>query len=139
MCDPMGGTAPLPQSKAEAVMESLQRHPTAFVLFAAVDMNIVGMAVCFENYSTFLAAPFINIHDLAVLPEYRGRGIGKVLLQQVILDGIHRRCAKVTLEVRGDNIVARALYARTGFHSDEPATEYLTMNLSSHLRYLHAL
>lgn len=139
MNDPMGACAPHTESKAEFVFDSLQCHPKAFVLFAAIDMTIVGMAVYFENFSTFRAAPFINVHDLAVLPEFRGIGVAKALLQRVILEGIHRRCAKVTLEVREDNLVAKALYARTGFQSGSPSTEYLTMDLSSHLRILRAL
>lgn len=41
------------------------------------------MALFFPNYSTFLAKPGIYLEDLFVLPEYRGRGIGKALLLHV--------------------------------------------------------
>ena len=34
----------------------------------------VGLATTFEGFSTFAAKPLINIHDIAVLPDYRGRG-----------------------------------------------------------------
>lgn len=42
-----------------------------------------GMALYFTNYSTWRAAPGIYLEDLFVRPEYRGRGYGKRLLQEL--------------------------------------------------------
>ena len=42
--------------------------------------KIVGFALFFPNYSTFLTKPGIYLEDLFVLPEYRRRGIGKAML-----------------------------------------------------------
>jgi len=39
--------------------------------------------VCFRGFSTFAAAPLINVHDLAVVPGFRGQGIGRRLLEAV--------------------------------------------------------
>lgn len=41
------------------------------------------MALYFNNYSTWRAAPGIYLEDLFVRPEYRGRGYGKRLLQEL--------------------------------------------------------
>jgi ribosomal protein S18 acetylase RimI-like enzyme len=76
---------------------------------------VVAVAVCFVGFSTFVARPLINIHDLAVLPEYRGQGIGRLLLQQVEAKGHELGCCKLTLEVREDNHRAQRLYQRFGF------------------------
>ena len=130
MVDPMGGCPAHSEFRNRSVITALEHHPTVFVQFAAVDMEIAGMAVCFENYSTFRAAPFLNIHDLAVLPAYRGMGLATALLNRVILEGINRCCAKVTLEVRDDNHLARSLYAKNGFQSCHPSMEYLTRDLT---------
>jgi ribosomal protein S18 acetylase RimI-like enzyme len=82
----------------------------------------VGLAVCFLGFSTFAARPLINIHDLAVLPEYRGRGIGRRLLERVEAKGHALGCAKLTLEVRADNHRAQRLYQQVGF-GDAPTAD----------------
>src|SRR5881628_2843939 len=52
----------------------------AEVLLAEDAGEVVGFALFFHNYSTFLGKPGIYLEDLFVLPEYRGRGHGKGLL-----------------------------------------------------------
>lgn len=41
------------------------------------------MALYFHNYSTWRAAPGIYLEDLFVRPQYRKRGYGKILLQEL--------------------------------------------------------
>lgn len=52
-------------------------NPVAFCHVAEVDGQIVGIALWFLNYSTWLGKPGIYLEDLFVQPEYRGHGIGK--------------------------------------------------------------
>ena len=52
-------------------------NPVAFCHVAEVDGQIVGIALWFLNYSTWLGKPGIYLEDLYVQPEYRGHGIGK--------------------------------------------------------------
>lgn len=66
--------------------ESLEQHlfgprPYADAIVAEIDDKVVGFALFFYNYSTFLTLPGIYLEDLFVLPEYRGKGIGKQLLR----------------------------------------------------------
>jgi ribosomal protein S18 acetylase RimI-like enzyme len=70
-------------------------------------------------FSTFKAQKVINIHDLAVNPQFRGNGIGEALLAEVERKAKKENCCKVTLEVREDNR-ARNLYERAGFSYGEP-------------------
>jgi len=74
----------------------------------------VGAAVCFVGFSTFRARGLINVHDLAVLPDWRGYGVGTRLLGAV--EGLARRrgYCKITLEARLDN-PAQRLYRRSGY------------------------
>ena len=51
--------------------------PVAFCHIAEVDGKIVGIALWFLNYSTWLGKAGIYLGDLFVQPEYRGHGIGK--------------------------------------------------------------
>ena len=57
----------------------------------------------------------INIHDLAILPEHRGRGIGRQLLAAVERKARDIGCCKLTLEVQENNHRARGVYGEFGF------------------------
>lgn len=62
----------------EQINESLfSDHPVAFCHVAEVEGKIVGIALWFLNYSTWLGKSGIYLEDLFVQPEYRGLGIGK--------------------------------------------------------------
>jgi ribosomal protein S18 acetylase RimI-like enzyme len=115
--DPMGGGKALPAEVRAALIPGLQRHPTTVVFLAWHSEIPVGIAVCFVGFSTFLARPLINIHDLAVIPTYRGQGVGRLLLEQVAAKGKALGCCKLTLEVRSDNHPAQRLYEAVGFDS----------------------
>jgi len=68
----------------EAVLEEwvFDKHG-AEVIFALADGREVGFALFFPNFSTFLGRAGLYLEDLFVLPEYRGRGIGKALLREL--------------------------------------------------------
>ena len=55
----------------------------AEVIFAVMDGEESGFALYFSNFSTFLGKAGLYLEDLFVLPEYRGRGIGKALLAEL--------------------------------------------------------
>jgi ribosomal protein S18 acetylase RimI-like enzyme len=113
--DPMGNGGPLPEETLTRLIAGLKNHPTTLIFLAYVDGEAVAIATCFRGFSTFYAKPLINIHDLAVLPEHRGRGIGRQLLGRVEMAAREIGCCKVTLEVQEDNAAARHLYKDCGF------------------------
>src|SRR2546422_1447820 len=113
--DPMGNGGPLSTESLERLIPGLKSHPTTLIFLAYVEGKAVGIAVCFFGFSTFRARPLLNIHDLAVVPEYRGTGIGRALLAAAEARAQQRGCCKLTLEVQDDNRRARALYERFGF------------------------
>ena len=116
--DPMGGSAPLPgEVRARLVPDLRERiaRGAAVVLIARRDGAAMGIAVCFVGYSTFHARPLLNLHDLAVIPEARGTGLGQALLAAVAAQARALGCCKVTLEVREDNARARRVYEYVGF------------------------
>jgi ribosomal protein S18 acetylase RimI-like enzyme len=113
--DPMGGGAPLCQETRDAVVPGLSATPGAFSLIARLDGKPVGLANCFTGFSTFAAQPLVNVHDLAVLPGYRGRGIGRALLRGVEREAERRGASKVTLEVLSRNERAKSLYLALGY------------------------
>src|ERR1051325_6094180 len=64
--------------------------PFAEVLLAEEAGAVVGFALFFHNYSTFLTRPGIYLEDLFVLPAHRGQGHGKALLQAVARIAVER-------------------------------------------------
>ena len=54
--------------------------PTAFAHVAVVDGAVVGMAIWYVTFSTWLGGGGIWLEDLFVSPEHRGSGLGKGLL-----------------------------------------------------------
>lgn len=113
--DPMGDGKPLAPEVRNALIPGLRQHPTTLIFLAYQGEAAIGIAVCFLGFSTFAAKPLINIHDLAVLPGYRGLGIGRQLLEAVEQTARAQGCCKLTLEVFEHNHRARRVYAAAGF------------------------
>lgn len=111
----MGGQRPLTTEAKAAMVPGLERSPSKLILLALSGASVVGVAVCFMGFSTFSAKPRLNLHDLSVLPEFRGKGVGRKLLEGVIGRATELGCSAVTLEVRKDNENARHLYRSVGF------------------------
>ncbi|MDR0509748.1 MAG: GNAT family N-acetyltransferase [Rikenellaceae bacterium] len=124
VADGMGGGTPLDDAGRARLLEGLERHPTAIVLLARVDGAFCGLLVAFENFATFMARPMINIHDVIVLREYRGRGTGRRLMRAIADEAARRGCCRITLEVRNDNIIAQRLYRSEGFDETHPRHYY---------------
>lgn len=114
--DPMGAGQPLPPDVLSRLVPALRAHPTTLIVLAYESGRPVGLATSFLGFSTFAARPLLNLHDLAVLPTHRGRGVGRALLEAVERKARELGCAKVTLEVGDQNLRARALYEAVGFH-----------------------
>ena len=113
--DPTGGGEPLPDLARERLAATLAATPNAFSLIGRVGGEPVALANCFVTLSTFACRPLVNVHDLAVAPGWRGRGVGRALLAAVEAEARSRGACKLTLEVLEGNAVARRSYARAGF------------------------
>src|SRR6516164_5704824 len=70
-------------------------RPYAEVLLAEDAGRVVGFALFFHSYSTFLGQPGIYLEDLFVEPEQRGRGHGKALLVALARLAVERGCGRV--------------------------------------------
>ena len=79
----------------ELLREWLFEKEKAEVLLAEVNGTVVGSALFFHNFSTFLGRAGIYLEDLFVRPEYRGRGYGKALLQKLAAITLERGCGRM--------------------------------------------
>ena len=67
----------------------------AEVLFALENGKEVGFALFFHNFSTFLGRAGLYLEDLFVLPEHRGKGYGKAILQRLAAISLERGCGRM--------------------------------------------
>ena len=65
-----------------------------------------------------------HISNIAVLPEYRRRGLGSALLKAVLTRAEKLGLARIYLEVRASNDAARAMYEKYGFSADGRRLRY---------------
>lgn len=79
----------------ELLREWLFEKEKAEVLLAEADGTVVGSALFFHNFSTFLGRAGIYLEDLFVRPEYRGRGYGKALLRKLASITVERGCGRL--------------------------------------------
>ena len=67
----------------------------AEVHFALENGKEVGFALFFHNFSTFLGRYGLYLEDLFVLPEHRGKGYGKAILQRLAAIALERGCGRM--------------------------------------------
>ena len=89
-------------------------RPYAEVLLAEVDGEVVGFALFFHNFSTFLGRPGIHLEDLFVRPDHRGAGHGRALLGELGRLAVARGCGRIEWSVRDWNAPSIAFYESLG-------------------------
>ena len=92
----------------EQIREEIE-FPQAYTCVCEADGLIVGFA------TMQTAAEFAGINELGVLSEYRRRGIGRMIMEDLLRECASRGCDHVSLEVRRSNAPAKNLYRSFGF------------------------
>ncbi len=88
--------------------EELQ-HPFAIPLVAKLDLRIVGYTCL------WYVDDQMEIANFAVSPEFRRKGIGRSLMEEVISETKKRGGTSLILSVRESNIPAATLYKGFGY------------------------
>ena len=113
--DPMGGGMGLSPYTRTNIAGALKDRQGCSVILAYQGEKPVGLLIGFEGFSTFACRPLLNIHDIVVIPECRGRGISSRLLRAAERIALERGYCKMTLEVLEGNQAALNSYTRFGF------------------------
>ena len=79
----------------EMLRASLFKRRYAEVLLAETGEQVVGFALFFHSFSTWLGQPGIFLEDLFVLPNERGKGYGKSLLKHLACIAADRGCGRL--------------------------------------------
>lgn len=67
----------------DLIQDGFGENPLFGVFVAEVDQQIIGMALYFYKYSTWKGKT-IHLEDLIVSQKFRGKGIGKALLHEMV-------------------------------------------------------
>ncbi len=116
----------------ESTFRGLMRRPSAALLVAEFGEDLAGYSVM------WFAADEGELGDIAVTPERRGTGVGRLLLRESIAVAVSRGTRALYLEVRESNAVARGLYVAFGFavvgvrkqYYTEPVEDAIVMKLA---------
>jgi GNAT superfamily N-acetyltransferase len=88
--------------------------PAVFAHVAEVDEQVVGFALWFINFSTWLGKHGIYLEDLYVTPAMRGRGIGRALLRELAGICVQRGYGRLEWWVLDWNSPAISFYRSIG-------------------------
>jgi GNAT superfamily N-acetyltransferase len=99
----------------------------AEVLLAEERGVVVGFAIFFHNYSTFVGKPGIYLEDLFVRPEHRKQRHGKALIVEVAKIALERGCGRLEWAVLNWNESAIHFYRSIGA---QPLDEWTTYRLT---------
>ena len=99
--------------------DDLRRHlfgPTPRVEALVGDEGgaLIGLALYFHNFSTFLCKPGLHLEDLFVMPEHRGKGHGAALLRALAAVAVARGCGRLEWAVLDWNAPAKGFYRSLG-------------------------
>ena len=89
-------------------------RPAAEALVAEDAGRIVGYALFFHNYSTFLSRRGLYLEDLYVQPSQRGTGLGTAMLRALAAIAVERGCARFEWTVLDWNTPAIGFYEKLG-------------------------
>ncbi|MHA1002588.1 N-acetyltransferase family protein [Leclercia pneumoniae] len=84
----------------EDIRTSLFSEDTAAEAYICeVDGNVAGYSVVSMSYSTWLGRYSLNMEDLYFIPDYRGLGAGKAMLQYIAQLAVSRKCSRIEWNV----------------------------------------
>lgn len=85
-----------------------------WLAYWAKEPEPVGYMILVDLYSSFEARPTLYLEDLFVVPEYRGRGIGKAMMRRSIGLAWKRGCGRMEWTCLDWNVKAQKFYHKLG-------------------------
>ncbi|MCX7020474.1 MAG: GNAT family N-acetyltransferase [bacterium] len=107
-------TLPDEETQSRLVRDGFGKKPRFTTLLAEVNGKVVGYAIMFETYSSFLALPTLFLEDIFILPEYRGVGAGLALFKQCVAEAECRGCGRMEWMTLHWNIRAQNFWKKLG-------------------------
>ncbi|MBU6489416.1 MAG: GNAT family N-acetyltransferase [Burkholderiales bacterium] len=89
-------------------------RPAAEALVAEREGRVVGYALYFHNFSTFLSRRGLYLEDLYVQPNLRGSGLGTAMVRRLAAIAVERQCGRFEWSVLDWNQSAIDFYTKMG-------------------------
>ena len=96
------------------IYQSIFVEKAAEVIFAEEDGVVIGFALFFHNFSTFVGRKGLYLEDLFIIPEKRGLGYGKAILKYLAQIAIERNCGRMEWICLDWNTPSIAFYRSIG-------------------------
>ncbi|MDO8732979.1 MAG: ribosomal protein S18-alanine N-acetyltransferase [Actinomycetota bacterium] len=106
---------------------------TRYYFLAMDESSVLGYA------GLFALTPDADVQTIAVSPKAQGKGMGRLLLEELINQAIARDCVQLVLEVRSDNDAALSMYTRRGFEQLNTRRDYYAPGVDALVMRLHPL
>ncbi len=100
-----------PESTHKALFS---KDPAAHSIIASIDNKIVGVAIYFFNYSTFLGRKGLYLEDIYISEKYRGSSIGTQMMVQLAKIANELDCGRMEWTVLDWNVKAISFYNSIG-------------------------
>ena len=105
---------PTAEARARLAADATAAPPRFQTLLAELDGRVVGYAIYFFTYSTFLARPSLYLEDIFVRPDWRGRGAGRALFRACAAEAVRQECGRMEWSVLAWNQPSIDFYLRSG-------------------------
>lgn len=96
------------------IYNSIFVEKAAEVVFAEEDGVVIGFALFFHNFSTFVGRKGLYLEDLFIIPEKRGLGYGKAILKYLAKIAVERNCGRMEWICLDWNAPSLAFYRSIG-------------------------
>jgi len=114
-------------TEADFLRDGFGESPAFFVLVAVDESaSVIGFALYFFSYSTWVGRRCLYLEDLFVQPAHRGNGAGIALMAALAKEAIAQDCRRFVWQVLDWNEPAIAFYERLGARV---LREWLTVRL----------
>lgn len=112
------------------IYNSIFVEKAAEVVFAEEDGVVIGFALFFHNFSTFVGRKGLYLEDLFIIPEKRGLGYGKTILKYLANIAVERNCGRMEWICLDWNAPSLAFYRSIGaIPMDEWTVQRMNENL----------
>ena len=112
---------------ARAFLLDKFQHSESTIFICEDGDQAIGFAQLFPTFSSAAMRRVYILNDLFVLPQARGRGVGRMLLQAAATFAKDIGAIRLQLVTAKDNMPAQTLYTAMGWQQD---TQYYTFNLT---------
>jgi len=124
-----------PEAFADTVLspETIQQRLASMCIFVAIntDGDILGTIGC-----AVVDGQEGHLRGMAVLPEWRGRGIAEQLLRAAEAELASRRCSRITLDTTEPLLRAMRFYERHGYWPSGNVSDFFGMPLHEYWKDL---